>query len=128
MEPVRTSERRRFARAEINSIPIKYRAFRNDSFFISGFHVGRGIDISVGGLKWAVGRHMPIGTKLDMEIELNGPIGVYVVAQVVGSNDQVVNGITHRYDRVTFLEMEKDVQDQIMRQVFENLKKRSIKK
>ena len=126
MEETKRAERRRFARVPL-TVPVKYRAFRNDSVFHTSFNIGRTKDISMGGLKCAVSRHNPVDAKLDMEIDLSDTLSAYVVAKVVGGEDQVINGIVHRFDRVSFLEMDKDVQDLLMRLVFENMRKSGIK-
>jgi c-di-GMP-binding flagellar brake protein YcgR len=120
-EPKR-EERRRFVRVEM-TVPVKYRTFRNSSEFQSSFNVGRSKDISVGGLKCAVSKHNPIETKLDIEIELSDTLSAYVVGKVLGGEDRVIDGIVHRFDRVTFLQMEPDVQELLMRQVFEQMRR-----
>lgn len=123
MAETKRTEKRRFPRIELN-IPVKYRAFRNDSIFSSNFSVGRSKDISVGGLKLAVGKHNPVDTKLDMEIELTSNLFAYVVGKVLGGQDEEINGVTHRYDRVIFLEMDKEIKDALTRFIFEGLKKK----
>jgi c-di-GMP-binding flagellar brake protein YcgR len=126
MEEPKKPEKRRFVRVEL-IVPVKYRSFRNDSIFQSNFNVGRSRDISVGGLKFAVAKHNPVNTKLDMELELPDALSAYVTGKVVGGEDVVVNGIVHRFDRITFLEMDKEVQDLIMRQVFESMRRKRTK-
>ena len=126
MEAQKGQEKRRFARTDI-IVPIKYRLYRNNSVFQSSFNIGKSRNLSMGGLKFAVSKHLPVGTKLDMELELSRTMGIYVVAQVVGGDDEVVNGITHRYDRVTFSEVDTEVQDLLMRLMFEIMKRNSLK-
>jgi c-di-GMP-binding flagellar brake protein YcgR len=125
MAETKRTEKRRFPRIEL-TIPVKYRAFRNDSIFSSNFSVGRSKDISVGGLKLAVGKHNPVDTKLDMEIELTSNLYAYVVAKVLGGHDEEINGITPRFDRVIFLEMDKEIREALTRHIFEGLKKRGM--
>jgi c-di-GMP-binding flagellar brake protein YcgR len=120
------TEKRRFARTEL-TVPVKYRLYRNDPVFISGFNIGRSKNISAGGLKLAVSRHNPINTKLDMEIELSRTLGVYLTAKVVGGEDLEIDDIVHRFDRVSFEEVDKDVQDLLLRLVFELMKQKRSK-
>ena len=126
MEEPKRQEKRRSVRVDL-TVPVKYRAFRNDSIFQSNFNVGRSKDLSVGGLRWAVAKHNPIDTKLDMELELPDDMCAYVVGKVVGGEDVVINGITHRFDRVAFLDMDKEVQDLLMRQVFDSMRRKGMK-
>ena len=123
MEETKQPEKRRSVRVEM-IVPVKYRNFRNDSIFQSNFNVGRSRDLSVGGLKFAVTKHNAVNSKLDMEIELPDALSAYVTGKVIGGEDVVINGIIHRFDRISFLEMDKDVQDLIMRQVFESLRRK----
>ncbi|HXL71988.1 MAG TPA: PilZ domain-containing protein [bacterium] len=125
MEETKRVEKRRFVRLE-TTIPVKYRACQNDSIFSGNFSVGRSKNISAGGLKLAVGRHNPIDTKLDMEMELPNNVLAYTTAKVLGGNDEQINGITHRFDRVVFLEMDDDVQGTLTRYVFEGLRKKGM--
>jgi len=126
MEEPKRQEKRRFVRIEV-TVPIKYRNFKNDSVFHSNFNVGRSRDISVGGLKFSVGKHTPVDTKLDMEIELPDSMPAYVIGKVVGGEDVIINGIVHHYDRIQFVDIDKEIQDVIMKQVFEGLRKKGAK-
>ncbi len=126
-EQPKRQEKRRFVRVEL-TVPVKYRNFRNDSIFRSNFNVGRSRDISVGGLKFSVSKHSPLDSKLDMEIELPDGMPAYVIGKVVGGEDVVINGITHHYDRISFVDMDKEVQDVIMKQVFESMRKKGPKR
>jgi hypothetical protein len=127
MEEPKKQEKRRFVRVEI-TVPVKYRTFRNDSIFRSNFNVGRSRDLSVGGLKFSVSKHSPVDSKLDMEIELPDGMPAYVIGKVVGGEDYVIDGIVHHYDRISFVDMDKEVQDVIMKQVFDNLRRRGPKR
>jgi len=123
MEQTSKGEKRRFVRVDM-TVPVKYRSFRNDSIFQGNFSVGKSRDISVSGLKWAVGKQNAVNTKLDMELVLSDTLSVYVIGKVVGGEDKTINGIVHRFDRVTFLEVDKDVQQVLTRQVFDALRRR----
>jgi c-di-GMP-binding flagellar brake protein YcgR len=123
MEEKKKTEKRRFVRVDM-TIPVKYRNFKNDPILKSHFNVGRGRDISLGGLKWAVSKHNPVNSKLDMEIVLSDTLSAYVVAKVVGGENKVVDGIVHQFDRVTFLEMDQKAQNVLTRQVLEGLRKK----
>jgi hypothetical protein len=127
MEPLKKSDKRRYVRSDL-IVPIKYRVFKNDSTFKRSFSIGRAKDLSMKGLKWEVSRHNPVGTKLDMEIELSNTLGVYVVGKVVGGEDETIEGILHQYDRVTFVDLSKPVQDLLWGVIYESLKKNAPKK
>jgi hypothetical protein len=126
MEEPKKQEKRRFVRVEI-TVPVKYRSYRNDSIFRANFNVGRSRDMSVGGLKVSVSKHNPVDSKLDMEIELPDSMPAYVIGKVVGGEDVVIDGIVHHYDRISFVDMDKEIQDVIMKQIFENLRKKGPK-
>jgi c-di-GMP-binding flagellar brake protein YcgR len=122
----KNKERRRHARVELTG-PIKYRPFRNESIFKDNYSVGRINNISLGGLKFALGKHNPTESKLDMEIELSDVLSFYAVGKVVGGEDRAVDGIIHQFDRICFLEMDKEVQDLLMRLVFEYMRRSGSK-
>ena len=121
MDEPRRQERRLSVRTEM-TVPVKYRNFRNDPTFQRNFNVGRSRNVSIGGLKLAVAKHNQVDSKLDMEIELPAALSAYVTGKVVGGEDWVINNIIYRFDRISFLETDEEIQDLIARQIFESMR------
>jgi c-di-GMP-binding flagellar brake protein YcgR len=115
-------QNRRFVRLDI-VLPVKYRRYTGNPVFQANFNVGRTINLSVGGVKLSVSTPIPIGTKLDMEIEISDSIRPYVVGKVVGGEERVIDGISRRIEKIGFVEVDKDAQDVMMKYIFEKLRK-----
>lgn len=122
MSESKKNQKRNFVRLDV-ILPVKYRKFTGNPIFVSNFNVGRTIDLSSGGIKLSVSRPIPVGTKLDMEIELDDQTASYVVGKVLGGEDKVIDGIGRRIEKVTFLEMDPESQDLIMKFIFNNQRK-----
>jgi hypothetical protein len=104
--------------------PVKYHLFRNDPVFRSHFNVGRSMDLSIDSLLLAVGKHNPIDSKLDMEVELPGGLSAYVVGKVIDGVDKMIDGIMHHFDKIAFFKLDKEAEDLITKQISERLKKK----
>ena len=64
-------------------MPVKYRLYRNDAIFVKNFNVGRSWDVRMDGLQLAVGKHNPVNSTLDMELELPDGSTTYVIGRVM---------------------------------------------
>jgi c-di-GMP-binding flagellar brake protein YcgR len=123
-------QKRRFVRLEVVR-PVKYRRYTGNPVFQTNFNVGRTINfnvgrtinLSVGGVKLSVSTPIPVGTKLDMEIELSDSIKPYVVGKVIGGEEKVIDGISRRIEKISFLEVDKDAQDLMTKYIFNRLRK-----
>ncbi|HET9869486.1 MAG TPA: PilZ domain-containing protein [bacterium] len=115
-------QKRRFVRLNV-VLPVKYRKYTGNPIFTSNFNVGRTIDLSSGGLKLSVSRPIPAGSKLDMEIELDEKTASYVAGKVLGGEDKVIDGIGRRIEKITFVDMDPEAQDLIMKFIFNNQRK-----
>jgi len=115
-------QKRKFVRLDI-VLPVKYRRYTGNPVFQANFNVGRTINLSVGGVKLSVSTPIPIGTKLDMEIEISDSIKPYVVGKVVGGEERVIDGISRRIEKIGFVEVDKDAQDVMMKYIFDKLRK-----
>jgi c-di-GMP-binding flagellar brake protein YcgR len=116
------TQKRRFVRLDV-VLPVKYRKFTGNPIFVSHFNVGRTIDLSSGGIKLSVSRPIPVGTKLDMEIELDDRTASYVPGKVLGGEDKVIDGIGRRIEKISFVDLDPDAQDMIMKFIFNNQRK-----
>lgn len=116
------NQKRRFVRLDV-VMPVKYRRYTGNPVFQSNFNVGRTINLSVGGVKLSVSTPIPVGTKLDMEIELSDSVKPYAVGKVVGGEEKVIDGISRRIEKISFLEVDKEVQDIMMKYIFNRLRK-----
>jgi c-di-GMP-binding flagellar brake protein YcgR len=116
------NQKRRFVRLDV-VMPVKYRRYTGNPVFQSNFNVGRTINLSVGGVRLSVSTPIPVGTKLDMEIELSDSVKPYAVGKVVGGEEKVIDGISRRIEKISFLEVDKEVQDLMMKYIFNRLRK-----
>jgi c-di-GMP-binding flagellar brake protein YcgR len=116
------SQKRRFVRLDI-VLPVKYRKFTGSAVFNDQFNIGRTNDLSIGGINVTVSKPIPIDTKLDIEIELNDKTRVYVVGQVLGGEDKVIDGIYRRIEKMNFIEHDPEVDDVIMKFIFDHERK-----
>jgi len=116
------NQKRRFVRLDV-VMPVKYRRYTGNPVFQSNFNVGRTINLSVGGVRLSVSTPIPVGTKLDMEIELSDSIKPYAVGKVIGGEEKVIDGISRRIEKISFLEVDKEVQDLMMKYIFNHLRK-----
>lgn len=107
--------------------PVKYRLFHNDPLFITNYNVGRSLDVSMESMLLAVGRHNPVETKLDMELELPNGLSAYVVGKVMEGVDDLVNGIVYHFDRISLFKLNKDAEELITHQIMETNKKKGRK-
>jgi c-di-GMP-binding flagellar brake protein YcgR len=122
MIDLQRSQKRRFVRVSI-ILPVKYRKFTGNAAFKEQFNIGRTNDLSIGGVNITVSKSIPIDTKLDMEIELNDATRVYVVGQVLGGEDKVIDGISRRIEKINFIEIDPEVEDVIMKFIFDQERK-----
>ncbi len=116
------NQNRRFVRLDV-VLPVKYRKYTGNPVFHEFFNVGRTNDLSIGGIKMAVSTPIPAGTKLDMEIELGEDVRPYVVGKILGGEDKVMDGIPRRIEKVSFLEVDPEAQDIMMRFIFDHQRK-----
>lgn len=122
MAESKKNQKRRFVRLDV-VLPVKYRKYTGNPVFHEFFNVGRTNDLSIGGTKMAVSTPIPAGTKLDMEIELGEEMRPYIVGKVLGGEDRVVDGIQRRIEKVSFVEVDPDAQDMMMKFIFEHQRK-----
>jgi c-di-GMP-binding flagellar brake protein YcgR len=115
-------QKRKFVRLDV-VLPVKYRRYTGNPVFQANFNVGRTVNMSVGGVKLSVSTPIPIGTKLDMEIEITDSLKPYVVGKVIGGEERVIDGISRRIEKIGFVEVDKDAQDVMMKYIFDNLRK-----
>jgi c-di-GMP-binding flagellar brake protein YcgR len=116
------SQKRRFVRANI-ILPVKYRKFTGNAVFTDQFNIGRTNDLSIGGVNLTVSKSISVDTKLDIEIELNDKARVYVAGQVLGGEDKVIDGISRRIEKINFIEIDPEVEDVIMKFIFDHERK-----
>jgi c-di-GMP-binding flagellar brake protein YcgR len=126
MSELNKDQKRKSVRLEV-VLPVKYRRYTGNPVFSNNFNVGRTHDISIGGAKLSVSTPITPGTKLDMEIELSDDLRPYAVGKVIGGEDKIIEGISHRIEKVSFLEMDADSQDIMMKYIFDNFRKESRK-
>lgn len=115
-------QKRRFVRLDV-VLPVKYRKYTGNSIFQENFNVGRTNDLSIGGVKMSVSKPIPAGTKLDMEIELDANLRPYIVGIVLGGEDKLIDGISRRIEKVSFVEVDADAQDMMMKYIFDHQRK-----
>jgi hypothetical protein len=115
-------QKRKFVRLDV-VLPVKYRRYTGNPVFQANFNVGRTVNMSVGGVKLSVSTPIPVGTKLDMEIEITDSLKPYVVGKVIGGEERVIDGISRRIEKIGFVEVDKDAQDVMMKYIFDNLRK-----
>jgi len=124
-------EKRGSVRTQV-SIPVKYRVYGEESKLQKSFVTGHSRDISIGGLKLAVKEHDPIGTELELEIMLPRALGMHtsarVIGKVVGLDEWRVDGTVNRFNRISFVEPDKDAQVLILRLMFELMKQKISRK
>jgi hypothetical protein len=122
MKDPKKKEKRRSVRTPV-MMPVKYRINGESSVLQKSFVVGHSKDISVSGLKLAVKEHHPVGTELELEIVLPRALDLHtsarVVGKVVGLDEWRVDGRVNRFDRISFVEPDKNAQVLIQRLVFE---------
>ncbi len=122
MKEHKKSEKRRSVRTPV-TVPVRYRVNGEGSTLQKSSVVGHSKDISVSGLRLAVKEHHPIGTELELEIVLPRALDLHtsarVVGKVVGVEEWRVDGVVNRFDRISFVEPEKNAQVLILRLVFE---------
>jgi c-di-GMP-binding flagellar brake protein YcgR len=115
-------QKRRFVRLD-TVLSAKYRRYTGNPVFQSNFNVGKTINLSVGGVKLSVSTPIPTGTKLDMELELSESVKLYAVGKVIGGEEKVIDGISRRIEKISFLEVDKEDQDLMMKYIFNHLRK-----
>lgn len=103
--------------------PVKYRLFRDNPIFEGRFNVGRSMDLSMNNLVLAVSRHNSVNTNLDMELDFPQGDSAYVVGKVVAGIDEMIDGITHHFDRIVFAKLDHDAEDLIVKRIKENNQK-----
>ena len=126
MTEAKKDQKRNSVRLEV-VLPVKYRRYTGNPVLNNNFNVGRTHDISIGGVKISVSTPIAVGTKLDMEIELSDDIKPYAVGKVIGGEEKIIDGISHRVEKISFLEMDSESQDMMMRYIFDNLRKEGRK-
>ncbi|HTA75831.1 MAG TPA: hypothetical protein VK791_01600 [bacterium] len=107
--------------------PVKYRLFHNDPIFKNNFNVGRSLDVSMESILLAVGKHNPVNTKLDMELELPDGLSAYVVGKVLEGVDDLINGIVYHFDKIALFKLDKEAEDLITHQILETNRKKGRK-
>jgi c-di-GMP-binding flagellar brake protein YcgR len=122
MADSKKEQKRRFVRLDV-VLPIKYRKYVGSPVFRSRFNLGRTNDLSIGGVKMSVSKAIPAGTKLDLEIELEEDIRPYIVGKVLGGEDKVIDGISRRIEKVSFVEVDPEAQDMMMKFIFDHQRK-----
>ena len=122
MVEMKKEQKRRFVRLDV-VLPVKYRKYVGSPVFRSNFNIGRSNDLSIGGVKMSVSKAIPLGTKLDMEIELNEDARPYIVGKVLGGEEKMVEGVSRRIEKISFIEVEAEAQDTMMRFIFEHQRK-----
>ena len=122
MAEAKKSQKRRFVRLDV-VLPVKYRKYTGNPVFREKFNVGRTNDLSIGGIKMSVSKAMPGGTKLDMEIELDEDNRPYVIGKVLGGEDEFFDGISRRIEKVSFLDVDSEAQDMMMKFIFYHQRK-----
>jgi c-di-GMP-binding flagellar brake protein YcgR len=115
-------QKRRFVRLDA-VLSAKYRRYTGNPVFQSNFNVCKTINLSVGGVKLSVSTPIPTGTKLDMELELSESVKLYAVGKVIGGEEKVIDGISRRIEKISFLEVDKEDQDLMMKYIFNHLRK-----
>jgi hypothetical protein len=122
MREHKKSEKRRSVRTPV-TVPVRYRVNAEGSTLHKSSVVGHSKDISVSGLRLAVQAHHPIGTELELEIVLPRSLGLHtsarVIGEVVGVEEWRVDGVVTQFDRISFVEADKNAQILILRLVFE---------
>jgi hypothetical protein len=122
MREPKKSEKRRSVRTPV-TVPVRYRVNGEGSALQKSLMVGHSKDISVSGLRLAVEEHHPIGTELELEIVLPRALDLHtsarVIGEVVGVEDWRVDGVVTQFDRISFVEADKNAQILILRLVFE---------
>jgi c-di-GMP-binding flagellar brake protein YcgR len=119
MAETKKNQKRRYVRLEV-VLPVKYRKYTGNPVLKGEFNVGKTYDLSVGGTKMTVSRAIPVGTKLDMEIELDDDLRPYLVGKVLSGEDKVIDGISRRVEKVSFVEVDADAQDMMMKYIFDH--------
>src|SRR5438309_100245 len=122
MAEMKKEQKRRFVRLDV-VLPVKYRKYVGSPVFLSNFNIGRTNDLSIGGVKMSVSKAIPPGTKLDMEIELEEDVRPYIIGKVLGGEDKNVNGISRRIEKISFVEVDAEAQDVMMKFIFEHQRK-----
>lgn len=122
MAEIKKTQKRRFVRLNV-ILPVKYRRYTGSPVFQANFNVGRTNDLSIGGVKLNVSTPIPVGIKLDMEIELSNNNRPYVIGKVIGGEEKMVDGISHRVEKISFLDVDEDAQDIITKFIFEHQRK-----
>ena len=115
-------QKREFVRHEA-VLPVKYRKYTGNPVFEDLFSVGRTLNLSSGGLMLTVGTPLKPGEKLDMELELTDRVRVYLAGKALGGEETEVDGITRRVEKVSFLDVDDDTQDIIMKFIFDSQRK-----
>jgi hypothetical protein len=122
MREPKKSEKRRSVRTPV-TVPVRYRVNGEGSALQKSLMVGHSKDISVSGLRLAVEEHHPIGTELELEIVLPRALDLHtsarVIGEVVGVEEWRVDGVVTQFDRISFVEADKNAQILILRLVFE---------
>lgn len=120
------SQRRQFVRIDV-ILPLKYRTYTGNPVWDLNFSVGRCINLSSGGMMLAVNGALAPEAKLDMELELNDKTRLYLVGKVLGGEDMMVDGVSRRVEKITFLDLDDDSRDIIMKFIF-NRQRASLRK
>ena len=122
MREPKKSEKRRSVRTPV-TVPVRYRVNGEGSALQKSLMVGHSKDISVSGLRLAVEEHHPIGTELELEIVLPRALDLHtsarVIGEVVGVEEWRVDGVVTQFDRISYVEADKNAQILILRLVFE---------
>lgn len=112
------NQKRHFVRLDV-VLPVKYRPYTGNPAFEGIFNVGRTYDLSSGGMKLTVSKPLFPNEKLDLELELNENSRPYIVGMALGGENKEINGVQRRIEKINFVEVEPEAQEQIMRFIFE---------
>jgi len=111
------SQKRRFVRIEV-MLPVKYRSYTGHPVWDQNFSVGRSINLSSGGMILAVNTALAPEAKLDMELELNDKTRLYLIGKVLGGEDMMVDGVSRRVEKISFMDLDDETRDIIMKFIF----------
>jgi c-di-GMP-binding flagellar brake protein YcgR len=122
MADSKKNQKRRFVRLEV-VLPVKFRPYTGNPIFQKNFDLGRTSDLSSGGMSVLVTKPLAPGSKLDMELELDEQVRPYIVGKVLGGSNEKIDGVTRRIEKIDFVDLDQEAQDQIMKFIFESQRK-----
>jgi c-di-GMP-binding flagellar brake protein YcgR len=118
MDEPKKPQKRNFVRLNV-VLPVKYRKYSGNPVFEGVFNVGRTYDLSSGGMKLTVSKPLLAGEKLDIELELGENTKPYIIGQVLGGEDVMIEGIARRVEKINFIDVDSEAQEMIMKYIFD---------